>query len=74
MKISKIIGAILILLSLGVGYLGINKVDENTSSVNFLGIKMDFSDKSGSQEGYVYIGIAVVLLVGGIYTLKKSRT
>jgi len=74
MKISKIIGTILILISLAIGYMGISKVEENTTSVNFLGIEMDFSDKSGSQEGYIYIGIAVVLLVGGIYTLKKSQT
>ncbi|MFA9188057.1 hypothetical protein AAGV33_09570 [Flavobacterium sp. FBOR7N2.3] len=73
MNLSKIIGIVLIVVSLGIGYLGLNKVQENTSEVNVLGIKIEASDESGKQEGYMYIGFAVLLFVGGLYTVNKSK-
>ena len=69
---NKIIGAILIIASLMLGYIGINKISESTGSVNVLGIKIEASDKSGKQEGYIFMGVAVILLAGGIYTLNKK--
>lgn len=66
----KVIGAILIIASLGLGYLGIDKVSENTKSVKILGKKIEASDESGKQQGYIYLGLAVVVFIGGIYTLK----
>lgn len=74
MNVSKIIGAILIIISLGVGYLGYNKVAANSESVDVLGIELNVSDESGKQEGYIYLGLAAVLFAGGIYTLNKGRT
>ena len=74
MKTSKIIGLILILAGLGLGYLGYNKVDANSESVDVLGVELNVSDESGKQEGYIYLGIAAVLFLGGIYTLNKSRS
>ncbi|MFA9190035.1 hypothetical protein AAGV28_01525 [Flavobacterium sp. FZUC8N2.13] len=73
MNLSKIIGIVLIVVSLGIGYLGLNKVQENSSEVNLLGIKIEASDESGKQEGYMYIGFAVLLFAGGIYTVNKSK-
>ena len=43
MKATKIIGIVLIALSLYVGYLGVNKVSNNTAEVKFLGIEIDDS-------------------------------
>lgn len=73
MNLSKIIGAILIIVSLGFGYIGFNKVADNTKEINFLGIKIDASDESGKTQGYIYLGIAAVLFIGGIYTINKSK-
>lgn len=56
MKISKILGAILIIVSLGLGYIGINKIVDNTKSVNVLGIKIDASNESGKLQGFIYLG------------------
>ena len=38
MNLTKIVGAILILVSIGFGYIGFNKVADNTAEVKFLGI------------------------------------
>ena len=73
MKTNKIIGAILIIVSLAMGYQGYNKISESTKSVNLLGLKVEANDESGKKEGYLFLGLAVVLFGGGIYTLNKSK-
>lgn len=73
MNISKIIGILLIVISLGIGYSGINKVSDNTANVNILGLEIDASNEKGKEQGYIYLGLAVTMLLGGIYTLNKSK-
>ena len=70
---NRILGAVLIIASLALGYIGFNKISENSESVKFLGVKIEASDEEGKREGYLYVGLAVVLLGGGIYTLNKSK-
>jgi hypothetical protein len=72
MKIGKIIGAVLILASLYIGYLGINKVSNSSAKVEVIGIEIDASNDSGKEQGFIYIGLAVVLFGGGIYSLNKK--
>jgi hypothetical protein len=74
MNTSKIIAAVLIITSLGIGYLGYNKISENTNQVNVLGLKIEASNESGKKEGYLFLGVAALLFVGGIYTLNKSKS
>jgi len=73
MNTTKIIGAVLILVSIGIGYLGFNKVTQNTNQVNVLGLKIDADNESGKQEGYMYLGFAAILFLGGIYTVNKAN-
>ncbi len=72
MNTSKIIGIILIVISLAVGYVGFNKVADNTNEINLLGIKIEASNESGKQQGYIYLALAAAIFVGGIYTFNKS--
>jgi len=72
MNTSKIIGTILIFASLAVGYVGINKIAENDASVNILGLKINASNESGKTQGFIYLGVAVLLFGGGIYTFNKK--
>ena len=71
---SKIIAIIFILASFGIGYLGYNKIAESTNQVNILGLKIEASNESGKQGGYLFLGVAVLLFSGGVYTLNKSKT
>lgn len=73
MKTNKIISAILIIVSLVMGYLAYNKISESTKSVNLLGLKVEASNDSGKKEGYLFLGLAVILFGGGLYTLNKSK-
>lgn len=61
------------MVSLAIGYVGINKVADSTKEINFLGLKIDASNESGQTQGFLYLGAAVVLLAGGLYALKKSN-
>lgn len=72
MNSSKIIGAVLIIISLSVGYIGANKIADNTKEINFLGLKINASNESGQQQGYIYLGLAVVLFAGGLYTIQRT--
>ena len=73
MNTSKLIGAILIIISLGMGYIGFNKVSANSASVKVLGLEIDASNESGKTQGYIYLGLAVALFAGGIYTLNSGK-
>ncbi len=73
MDTKKIIGGILIIISLAMSYIGVNKISENTQQVSLLGLKIDASNESGKQQGYFYLGLAAILFVGGIYTLNKPK-
>jgi hypothetical protein len=74
MNSSKIIGAVLIIISLGIGYVGFNKIADSTNSIKLLGVQIDASNESGKEQGYLYLGLALVLFVGGIYTVNKSKS
>ncbi|KGO81490.1 hypothetical protein [Flavobacterium beibuense] len=72
MNVSKVIGIILIVISLGVGYIGVNKVADSTKAINFLGIEIDASNESGQMQGFIYLGGAILLFAGGLYAVRKS--
>ncbi|WP_445454148.1 hypothetical protein [Flavobacterium sp. 25HG05S-40] len=72
MNTAKLIGALLIIASISVGYIGMNKIADNTKEVNFLGLKINASNESGKQQGYLYVGAAILLFAGGLYALKSK--
>ena len=72
MNTAKIVGIVLIVISLAAGYVVLNRVSDSTKEINFLGLKIDASNESGQMQGFLYLGVAAALLAGGLYTLKKS--
>ena len=71
MKTSKVIGIILIVVSIALGYFGVNKISNSQTSVEVLDIEMKATNQSGKQEGYIYTGLAVILFIGGVYLVQK---
>lgn len=68
----KIIGILLIAGSLVLGYMGITEIRENSASVEVFNLEIDVSNNSGKQQGYIYLGLAILLFGGGVYTLNKK--
>lgn len=73
MKTSKILGIALIIISLLIGYIGINKIDDNVKEVNLLGIKIDISNQTEKKQGYLYLGLAVLLFSGGVFIINETK-
>lgn len=73
MNSKKIIGIILIVASLALGYMGINKVSNNDASVEIMDVEISASNESEKTQGYIFIGLAVVLFIGGLYTVNKKQ-
>ena len=69
----QIIGIILIVAALFLGYLGINQVQESANSVEVLGVELSAEDKGGKETGYIQLALGVVALVGGIYLVSKKN-
>lgn len=72
MEVKKIIGIVLIVASLGLGYMGVEKISNSSAKVEVLNVKLGVSDKSGKEQGYIYLGLAALLFGGGIYVLKSK--
>ena len=74
MGINKIIGIVLIVASLALGYTGFNKVSNNDASFKVLGLKIDASNESGKNQGYLFLGVAAVVFIGGIVSVNKKAS
>ncbi|NLD22619.1 MAG: hypothetical protein GX670_00085 [Bacteroidales bacterium] len=68
-----VIGIILIVAALFLGYLGVNQVQESANSVEILGVELSAEDKGGKETGYIQLGLGVVALAGGIFLLSKKK-
>ena len=53
--------------------MGVDKIADSTKRTNFLGIIIDTSDESGKERGYLFLGVAIVLFVGGLYAIVRPK-
>ena len=72
MKTKKIIGTILILIGLFLGFKGYYIIKENKSKVEILDLEMDFSNKGKIETGYFYLGGSALLLVLGTFIASRK--
>lgn len=70
---TRLIGSILILISIGIAVLGFQKINENTKEVEVLGLEIEASNNSGKQQGYLYLGVAAAMFIGGIVAITKAK-
>jgi len=68
----KIIGILLIIGAIGLGYQGVQTVDGSGGSVEVVGIEIGAEDTGQKNKGYMYIELAVVLLIGGVTLVSKK--
>lgn len=69
----KTVGIILIILAIGLGYMGIKGVQESGDSVEILGIELSAENKQEKTTAYLELGGALALLLGGIYLVGKKK-
>ena len=69
----KIIGIILIVIALGLGYMGITGFQQSTSAVKILGIELRAEDKGGKKTAIIQLALAVASLVGGVVLINAKE-
>jgi len=69
----KVIGIILIVVALVLGYLGINGLNESSTSVEFLGLELSAQDNQAKERSYIELGLGVIALVAGVYLVGQRR-
>jgi len=69
----KVIGIILIVAALVLGYMGINGLSQSSKSVELLGMEITAEDGASKQNAYIELGLGVVALVGGMYLLGQKK-
>jgi UDP-N-acetyl-D-mannosaminuronate dehydrogenase len=69
----KIIGIGLIVLSIGLGYMGITEFSNSGESVEVIGIEISAEDNKQKTTGIIYLGLAVASFIGGV-SLVKSKS
>ncbi len=69
----KIIGIILIVAALVLGYLGITGLNESSTSVELLGMEIKAQDGQEKEKAYIKLGFGVVALVAGAYLVGQKE-
>lgn len=72
MKTVKIIGTILILIGIYFSYIGVNKVNNNTVEVEAIGIELDMSNEKGQNQGLLFLGSGLIMILAGAYVVAKK--
>lgn len=72
MSVTKIVGILLIIAAIALGYMGITTFQESTASAKILGVELSASDEGGQITGFLYIGLAIVMGLGGIYLAGRK--
>lgn len=68
----NIAALILIILGLYLGYIGVNKLANNTNEINILGLEIDASNEEGQTQGVVFIVVAAMMIGGGAAFIKRK--
>lgn len=74
MKVKSIIGVVLIVLGLYLGYIGVNKLSNNTNEIKFLGLEIDASNEEGQTQGVIFMVVGALMIGGGAMVMKKGDT
>lgn len=72
MKVKSIIGVVLIVLGLYLGYIGVNKLSNNTNEIKFLGLEIDASNEDGQTKGVIFMVVGALMIGGGAMVMKKG--
>lgn len=68
----NIVALIVIVFGLYLGYIGVNKLANNTNEIKFLGIEIDASNEKGQTKGIVFIVLAAMMIGGGAALMRKK--
>ena len=63
---------VLIIVGIALGIYGISKFGDSGKSVEVAGIELGVKDKGAQTQSYLFIGLGVLSLIGGIAMAKRK--
>ena len=68
----QIIGIVLIVIAIGLAYMGITEFNQSTASVEIANIELSASDGQGKTTAFIYLGLALVSFIAGTFLVAKK--
>jgi hypothetical protein len=68
----QVIGILLILFAIWIGIDGVNKFDDSTADVKFLGIRIHTEDSNRKNTAVLELGLAVLVLGAGVWMINQK--
>ncbi len=69
----KIVSIILILLGIGLGYVGFTDLQDSSASVEIGEFELGVEDSSSKNQAYIMLGLGVLSVLIGAGLLAKSK-
>jgi hypothetical protein len=69
----QIIGIILIIAAIAMGYLGYDKMQNSKAGIKIGDLEISASNKTSSESAYILLGLGAVCLLGGIVLLSRGK-
>jgi hypothetical protein len=63
---------ILIIVGIALGIYGITLFGDSGKSVDIAGIELGVKDKGAQNQSYLFIGLGVLSIIGGVVMSKKN--
>ncbi len=68
----KILSILLIAGGIYLGYEGVTQLQNSSASFKVGKVELSAKNQSGTQTAYIYLGFAALLVIGGVFVLRKS--
>lgn len=70
----RIIGVILLIGGILLGYFGYQKLDENKADVKIGDLELSAKDKGNTTSAYIMMGAGVIAVIGGAVMLARKSS
>jgi len=69
----RLLGTLLILGALALGYLGYTRLDEGKAQFKLGDLEISAQDNTSKQEAYIYFGLGVICLISGLFMSRAKE-
>lgn len=69
----RILGIILLVGGILLGYFGYQKYDENKADIKIGDLQLSAKDKNNTSTAYIMMGAGIVALIGGVVLLARKN-
>ncbi len=69
----QIIGIILIIAAIAMGYLGYDKMQNSKAGIKIGDLEISATNKTSNESAYLLLGLGAVCLLGGVVLLSRGK-